>query len=111
MRLPSLIRLPRNKQFHIEPRHYDPIKEELEERTSRIRNELRSGSDDYRPGNISFSKRSAPMPSTNVLQLAIAAILSLLVVGWLYWGNDVAYIFVIGIPIYFFFRFRKFKRR
>lgn len=111
MRLPSLIRLPKNKQFHIQPRYYDPVKEELEERTSRIKNELRSGTDEYKPGNISFSKRSAPMPSTNILQLTIAAILGFLVVGWLYWGNDVAYAFIIGIPIYFFFRFRKLMRR
>ncbi len=111
MRLPSLIRLPRNKQFTIVPRHYDPIKEELEERTSRIKNELKSGTDDYRPGSISFSKRSAPLPSANVLQLGIAAILALLVVGWLYWGNDIAYVFIAVIPIYFFFRFRKFMRR
>lgn len=111
MRLPSLIRLPRNKQFNIEPRYYDPIKEEVEERTSRINYEMKNGPGEYHPGRISFSKRSAPMPSTNVLQLAIAAILALLVVGWLYWGNDVAYVFVIGIPIYFFFRFRKFRRR
>ncbi len=111
MRLPSLIRLPRNKQFNIEPRYYDPVKEEMEERTSRIKNELSRGTADYRPGQISFSKRSAPMPSTNILQLAIAAILSLLVVGWLYWGNDIAYVFIAGIPVYFFFRFRKFMRR
>lgn len=110
MRLPSLIRLPRNKQFNIEPRHYDPVKEEIEERTSRIKHEMQ-GAGDYQPGQISFSKRGAPMPSTNILQMAIAAILSLLVVGWLYWGNDIAYVFIAGIPIYFFFRFRKFRRR
>ena len=112
MRFPSLIRLPRNRRFGIEPRYYDPVKEEIEERTRRIRRELNTGesSEDYLPGRISFQRKTQSVPSTSMLQLAIAAILGLMVVGWLYIGNDVFYYMAyVGIPVYVYFRF--FRRR
>ncbi len=40
MKLPSLFRTANYQRFEIKPRYYDPIKEEMEERTSRIRKEL-----------------------------------------------------------------------
>ncbi|MEM9326510.1 MAG: hypothetical protein AAGA85_12675 [Bacteroidota bacterium] len=111
MRFPSLIRLPRNKQFEVKPRYYDPIKEELEERTERIRAELR-GEAASNPGHrITFERKAASTPNASLIQLLIAAILSLTVVGWLYLGNDIAYALIIVIPVYFYFRFRKMIRK
>ena len=40
MKFPSLFRTVSPMRFDIKPRYYDPIKEELEERTSRIKSEL-----------------------------------------------------------------------
>lgn len=40
MKLPSIFRTASHMRFDIKPRYYDPIKEEIEERTSRIRYEL-----------------------------------------------------------------------
>ena len=39
MKFPSLIRLPKNKKFNVKPRHYDPIKDDIDQRVSKIKNE------------------------------------------------------------------------
>ncbi len=43
MKLPSLFRSVTPMRFDVKPRYYDPIKEELAERTSRIKKELEEG--------------------------------------------------------------------
>ena len=40
MKLPSIFKTASHQRFSIKPRYYDPIKEEIEERTSRIKKEL-----------------------------------------------------------------------
>ena len=40
MKLPTIFRTASHQRFSIKPRYYDPIKEEIEERTSRIKMEL-----------------------------------------------------------------------
>ena len=45
MKLPSLVRVPKYKRFNFEPRHYDPVKEEIKNRTERIKSELKSSTD------------------------------------------------------------------
>ena len=40
MKLPTIFRTASHQRFAIKPRYYDPIKEEIEERTSRIKMEL-----------------------------------------------------------------------
>ena len=37
MKLPSLSKLPSHKRFDFEPRHYDPILEEIEEKSDRAK--------------------------------------------------------------------------
>ena len=32
MKFPSLIKIPRHQRFHLKPRYYDPIKEDVENR-------------------------------------------------------------------------------
>lgn len=114
MRFPSLIRLQKNKRFTIEPRYYDPVKEEIEERTRRIRAELESDrktADEYRPAHIKFERKTTPAPSSSLIQLLIAAILGGGVVGWLYFGNMVFYTLWLGVPIYALYRMRSFRRK
>lgn len=38
----GLIKLPKNKKFEFQPRYYDPVKEELDERVSIIKERLRA---------------------------------------------------------------------
>ena len=40
MKLPTIFRTASHQRFSIKPRYYDPIKEEIEERTARIKMEL-----------------------------------------------------------------------
>ena len=40
MKFPSIFRTASPNRFDIKPRYYDPVKEELEQRTSRIKKEL-----------------------------------------------------------------------
>ncbi|MEQ8469640.1 MAG: hypothetical protein RIC35_00565 [Marinoscillum sp.] len=98
----------RYRRFEIEPRYYDPVKEEIDERTERIKREM-SGeySTEYSGARISFDRKSRKTASTSFLQLLIAAILSLMVVGWLYFGNEVFYVLIALIPFYLYKRLRK----
>jgi hypothetical protein len=107
MKFPSLIRLPRNKRFEVSPRYYDPIKEEIEERTRRIKQEMESGNaGEYVPGRISFERKTESVPSTSLIQLGIAALLGIMVVGWLFYGGQFFYyVLYAAIPIYIYFRF------
>ena len=57
MRFPSLFRTPRHQKFHIEPRYYDPIKEEIAERTERIRKEMDGEYKGGSAGRISFKRK------------------------------------------------------
>ena len=112
-RFPSLFRLPKHQQFHIKPRYYDPVKEEIQERTERIREEMigkEHGT--YQPSKINFTRKTKAAPSTSLLQLGIAALLGLMVVGWLQFGGDFFYYLLwIIVPGYLFYRLRTFTRR
>lgn len=109
MRFPSLFRVPRHQQFDIKPRYYDPVKEFIDERKA-IAN--RKEDDDtihsYSASRIRFERRkTSGGMSTSLMQLIIALFLSTLVVGWLYLGNDILYLTLILVPVYFYFRFKK----
>lgn len=108
MRFPSFIKVPKTRRFEIEPRYYDPVKEQIKERTEYIRREMEGGhSENYSPGKISFQRKTDAVPNTSLLQMLIAAILGCLVMGWLYFGNDALYVLWLAVPVYLYFRFRK----
>jgi len=104
MRFPSLFRLPSNQQFEIKPRYYNPIKEFVDQRRSLVKGE----EGDAELSRISFERRkSSAGMGTSLLQLIIALVLGMAVVGWLFFGNDILYFGLILVPVYFYFRFRK----
>jgi len=108
MRFPSLFRLPRHQQFEIKPRYYDPVKEFVEERKSLIEKGKSENITDYSSSRIRFERRkSSEGISASLLQLIIALALSGIVVGWLYLGNDMLYVTLGLVPVYFYLRFRK----
>lgn len=114
MKLPSFVKTPRNRQFQIEPRYYDPVKEEIQARTERIRRELngdqQNAGQSYRPINISFERRAQKAPNASLMQMGIAAILGIGIVSWLYLGNDILYALWLAVPVYLYFRFKKSSR-
>lgn len=118
MKVPSIVRLPKYKSFSYEPRHYDPIKEEIEERTERIRRELEAENliekredeegqaKTHSAASISFRRKERSNNNATLLQLAIAALLGALVVGWLYYGDKIFYSLFLIFPVYIYFRFK-----
>ena len=113
MRFPSLFRLPRHQQFRIKPRYYDPVKEEIQERTERIKEEMEGGeSEGYRSSKINFKRKTTSAPTTSMIQLGIAALLGALVLGWLQFGGEVFYYMLwLLLPIYLIYRLKTIRRK
>ena len=100
MKVPSLFRIPKYQQYKIVPRYYDPIKEDIEQRTAQIKNELDSKGDSDLSNRTSrlagaFTKRGAQSKggSATFMQLIIMMLLAFLVFGYIYFGNLALYIF------------------
>lgn len=112
MRFPSFIKVTRHRRFEMTPRYYDPIKEEIQERTERIKEEMEGREKgEYVPTKISFERKTSSVPNSSFLQILIAAILGSLVIGWLYFGNQIFYSLWLAVPVYLFFRLRKSSHR
>jgi hypothetical protein len=111
MRFPSFIKIQQYKRFEITPRYYDPIKEEIAQRTAQIKREMNGEAPTYVSGRISFERKSSSIPSASFMQLIIAAGLGLSVLGWLYLGNEYFYVLWLAVPIYLYFRFKKSSSR
>ncbi|MGB3848745.1 MAG: hypothetical protein WA958_02160 [Tunicatimonas sp.] len=112
MKIPSLTPLPRHRRFHIEPRYYDPIKEDIAVRTSRIEQEIRqvsSSAEQHRRSLEGAFGRSAQHRSQRAsgLQFLIMLILFALIFGYIYYGNVVFYALILTAPVYFLLRLRR----
>ena len=97
MKLPSIINIPSNQRFNYEPRHYDPIKEDIDGRRKRVKRILnvdkKSGTHSSRERMEGAFKRTVPQDAgSQFLRLIIAVILFSGVVGFLYFGNIAIYI-------------------
>lgn len=113
MRFPSLFRLPKHQQFRIQPRYYDPVKEEIRERTERIKDRIEgSENGDYPTSKINFKRKTQSAPATSMLQLGIAAVLGLMILGWLQFGNEIfSYLLWIIVPAYLIYRLKSFRSK
>ena len=109
MRLPTLTRLPKNKRFNFQPRYYDPVKEELEERTSRIKSELdQSKADTYRENiSMSFRRRRKAERKSGVMQFGFVIAFVLIFIGYLSFGEKFFFSFLILIPIYIWLKMKR----
>ena len=110
MKFPSLSRIPKYKRFNYEPRYYDPIKEDIQNRTERIKGELKITSSQSHREHIkkAFSNRAKREKSSDFMQLLLVIIMLGSFGGWLIYGNIVLYIAMVVFPLYIFFRTRKF---
>lgn len=109
MRIPSLFKIPKHQQFEIKPRYYDPVKEFVEERRALAKGEQQAEQSDIpRVSRIRFERRKKTTGlNTSLLQLVIALILTIMIVGWLFLGNDILYYSLVLVPVYLYFRIRK----
>ena len=60
MKLPSIVRVSKPRRFDITPRHYDPIKEEIEQRTLAIKKELLEGAENVNGTKLIISQVKVP---------------------------------------------------
>jgi len=102
MKFPSLVKLPKNKKFNVKPRHYDPIKDDIEQRVSKIKNEKKK--------KLFINKFDNPTEleilKPGNLQLLLFLLLSLVFIGWLYYGN-IIFILLVIIPLIYFYKSNK----
>ena len=112
MKIPSLSRMPKYKRFNFEPRYYDPIKEDIKNRTERIKGELNSTSSHAHREHLraAFSQREKKARSSDFMQLLLIFIMLGTFGGWLMYGNVVLYVFLVVFPLYIFLRTRKIFR-
>jgi len=110
MKIPSLSRLPKFTRFNFEPRYYDPIKEDIQNRTERIKGELKITSSDSHREHIksAFKNRAKREKSSDLMQVLLVIILLGTFGGWLLYGNVAMYIGLVAFSLYLFFRTRKF---
>lgn len=112
MKFPSLIKLPKYNKFNFEPRYYDPVKEEIEIRTSKIRQELeaenRISSDQRAQFKAEmeqvFRRRETEDRQTGVIQAIFILLFASVFVGYLFYGNNVFYAALILLPAYILYR-------
>lgn len=113
MKFPSLFRTPRYQKFHIEPRYYDPIKEEMEERTRQIKRGMQSDTHSEWAGTTSrisgaFTRsKSRSSGSASFMQLVIMLLLSFLIFGYIYVGNLALYIFALAATTLFYLKYKR----
>lgn len=113
MKIPSLTKIPQHQKFSYAPRFYDPIKEDIEQRTERIRKEMgRNPTSSYQSSfQHAFGRRSSENRKSNITQLVIIMLLMVTIFGYIYYGNVALYLILIIAPVYIFVRKRFFVRK
>lgn len=132
MKFPSIFRTASPMRFDIKPRYYDPIKEELEERTSRIKRELTEEGileEEEKEGESNSIKRggairgsfaqhrgikpksSSMFNSTAVVRTLLFLAMVIAAFGYIYVGPDIFKYMLYGAVIiggfYYLIRFLK----
>jgi hypothetical protein len=117
MNIKGFFKTARYQRFHLEPRYYDPVKEDIQNRTSRIKAEMGLTNGDIDPGfrsqiRGSFRKNMKHTPSkaggqAAMLRIIIFTVLVLLVGGFVYVGTEIFYVFLLYVPFYLWKKFRK----
>lgn len=130
-KFPSLFKLPTHLQFNYEPRYYDPVKDDIEERTAIIKHDLRfNKEDEYNRSAIqyAFAKRLKAERKTSVLQYIVLLVVFLtlvITVGFLYFGNQILsvmgsillpykefiYLLIPLFLVYIAFRLKRYSKR
>jgi len=114
MKFPSIFRLPKHQRFHYQPRFYDPVKEDIENRRKFYAKKYDQNDIEYKSsisGTFKRKRTNVKSLSTSLIQLIIAVVLMATFIGWLFYGNVVFNFFLIIIPIYFVLRLRNIFRK
>jgi len=108
-KFPSIVKTSNHNRFNFEPRYYDPIKEEIEDKIRSAKSASKDSDIAAENSNISkaFQRRAQKNHKSNVMQLIIAVILMGTFVAWIFYGNVVLYAYLFLSPAYFYFRVKK----
>ncbi|MDH5475072.1 MAG: hypothetical protein OEX22_05215 [Cyclobacteriaceae bacterium] len=116
MRIPSILKIPKHQRFNVEPRYYDPVKEDISQRTSRIKKELEASDNketesenEYKTQIAgSFSGRIVKRDrSANFFQFLLIIVLTASSVGYLYFGDVALYLLGIFMLLFVYIKFKK----
>lgn len=109
MKIPSIFRLPGHQRFEIQPRYYDPVKEDIEKRTNRIRQELKKERNGGKAESIrdAYKAKRGSNRSADLFQFLMIIIVGVSIGGYLMYGANVYFALFLLIPLYIFLRRRK----
>lgn len=109
---------PQHQRFQYTPRFYDPQKEEMQERESRIRAEIereKGKTEDLGQhrsriaGSFHAARRRSKTnsePSAVMIRLGVLLFLAFFIMAFLQWGKPVLYSLFLFIPFYFYLKFK-----
>lgn len=106
MKVPSIFRLPRYQRFEVKPRYYDPIKEDLDNRSSRIKKEIELARQGKQVESIrdAFKARGASNRSADMFQILMIIIISVSIGGYIFYGASVYFALLLLLPLYIILR-------
>jgi len=115
---------PKHQRFNYTPRFYDPVKEELEQRESRIKLEIAREKGTAIPedlkghrGRISGAfqaarKRNNSVVATGtginptILRLGILLFMTVFIIAFLEFGKPALYLLILVVPFYLYLKFK-----
>lgn len=113
MKIRPFIKVSKHRRFSYEPRYFDPVKQDIENRSARIM----SNNSDFESGKqkIEFKGAFRSKRKTNYRQLFVVYLTLLLtttIIGWLYFENKIFYItFSLALPPYIFWKVKQYRSR
>ena len=116
MKFPSFFKLPGHQRFEFRPRYYDPLKEELETRQRQIEAEIgksrerRESHDALTPQTSiseAFARRRREQGKSNMMTSILALVFIIVILSYIFLGNNVVYVGAVIFPAYLWFRLRK----
>lgn len=109
MKVPSIFRLPKYQRFEIRPRYYDPVKEDIDKRTSRIRQQINNEKSGIKTESIrdAYEARRNSNKSADLFQVLMIGIISVALGGYIFYGANIYYALLLLIPLYIFLRRKK----
>ena len=112
MKLPSLIKLPKIKQFNYVPRYYDPIKENIQERIVKYKKDQSYDNPIRYKASIfqAFQRSEKKNVRASFLQLFFVGLFLGIFLAYFYLGNIVFYAFLIVAPVYIYYRKKIIKK-
>ncbi|MGY6744383.1 MAG: hypothetical protein ACXIUQ_16705 [Cecembia sp.] len=136
MKFPQIFRTTQPMRFDIKPRYYDPVKEEIQQRTARIKKELQAegrlpddgdGAEGYSnysgsslrgaftSGSQIKGRHSSAMNSAGMIRLVIFVLLIGSLFGYIYYGPEAIYTILYAVGgialVLLFLKIRRQQRR